>query len=212
MKFYIYKITNNINNKCYIGFTNNFKSRMSTHKSNSLSGKDNYKLYNSIRKYGWNNFTKEILFESEDKYYTLLTMEQKFIEMFDSIDNGYNMTEGGGKFPVYYGDDNPSSKRKGKCMSEFFSEDQIVRHKKSMKKAHSGKNNTHAREFKIIDPIGNVYNIHGKLKRFAQEKELSFSSLFSYINKGKIPKISSKSRNHKQGRLNLIGWEIQSIR
>ncbi len=64
---YVYKITNTINNKCYIGITNNYKKRWSNHKTtylNENSKEYDKPLYRAFRKYGLENFTFEILEEN----------------------------------------------------------------------------------------------------------------------------------------------------
>lgn len=56
MIFYIYQYTNLINNKKYIGQTNNFQRRVNEHKSASFNPNSiNYddKLHQAIRKYGY---------------------------------------------------------------------------------------------------------------------------------------------------------------
>ena len=67
MKISIYKIYNN--DVSYIGSTNNFKNRMSWHKSaccNEKSPKYNYFIYQYIRAHGgWDQFTKEIIHTCE---------------------------------------------------------------------------------------------------------------------------------------------------
>ena len=60
---YIYKITNP-NNKIYIGQTINFIKRKSQYKN--LYCKGQTAIYNSIKKYGWDNFEIEILQEYEE--------------------------------------------------------------------------------------------------------------------------------------------------
>lgn len=51
---YIYKITNKINGKNYIGQTTmNLKDRLTCHKSPSA----NMVISKAIKKYGWNNFS-----------------------------------------------------------------------------------------------------------------------------------------------------------
>lgn len=55
----IYKITNKINQHCYIGLSTTIEQRKRNHKSiafNSNSPKYNYPLYAAIRKYGIENF------------------------------------------------------------------------------------------------------------------------------------------------------------
>ena len=51
-KYEIYKITNKVNNKMYIGYTNNgVENRLHKHYTNSTCGIDTY-FYKAIRKYG----------------------------------------------------------------------------------------------------------------------------------------------------------------
>jgi group I intron endonuclease len=91
--FTIYKVTNIINNKVYIGFDSNWPKRKSIHKCNSI--KLDYKFYRAIRKHGWHNFKWEILYQSKDRDYTKNIIENQFIIEYDSFVNGYNSTMGG---------------------------------------------------------------------------------------------------------------------
>ena len=67
---YVYKITNKINNKLYIGITNDYKKRWSNHK---CCNSPNMVIARAIKKYGVDNFVFEILFsglsieEAEEK-------------------------------------------------------------------------------------------------------------------------------------------------
>lgn len=82
----------------YIGqTTKTFEARMSGHKSaaRNLVKKDGCRaLNNAIRKYGWDNMTKEVILICNDSmldYY-----EELFIKKFDTLaPNGYNLTTGG---------------------------------------------------------------------------------------------------------------------
>lgn len=89
----IYKATNKINGKIYIGYTNNFPRRQKNHKNYSI--KTNSHFYNGIKKHGWDNFEWEIIYQSKDQAHTLNEMESYFISIYDSFHNGYNSTTGG---------------------------------------------------------------------------------------------------------------------
>lgn len=104
---YLYKITNNINGKIYIGITNDYKRRWANH------GTENTAISNAIKKYGKNNFTFEVLFKNVpideiDK----LEIEQ--IQLYNSlVPNGYNVAKGGmynrGGNKSLYGNENGHS-------------------------------------------------------------------------------------------------------
>lgn len=91
----IYKITNKINKKSYIGLSIDIEERWRAHINNSSNqnSKEYEKtLYRAFRKHGIENFLFEILEERED----FLEEREKFwIEKYDSYKNGYNETLGG---------------------------------------------------------------------------------------------------------------------
>ena len=92
----IYKITNNITNKVYIGLSINIEERWKTHKKRykMKSDKEYQKyLYRSMRKYGLEAFTFEVIEECEQK--DLSNREIYWISYYDSYANGYNETPGG---------------------------------------------------------------------------------------------------------------------
>lgn len=94
----IYKCTNNVNGKVYIGYTHkSLEKRIIEHKSCSKKG-SHYLLHKAIQKYGSDAFSWEVIFESQDKKYALEEMETFFIKENNSyFENGcgYNMTYGG---------------------------------------------------------------------------------------------------------------------
>lgn len=83
-KHFIYKLTSP-SGKIYIGQTNDFNQRMYGHKKGSE--KLNTKLYKSIRKYGWDNFSKEIIAETNTKTDANI-IEESYIKKYKS--NGKN--------------------------------------------------------------------------------------------------------------------------
>jgi group I intron endonuclease len=88
----IYKITNIINNKIYIGGSINIKHRFSEHKwqlNNNIHG--NIHLQRAWNKYGKDNFKFEIIEECD--ILLLKETEQQYIESYNSYkrDFGYNI-------------------------------------------------------------------------------------------------------------------------
>lgn len=99
MKGYIYKITNTINNKCYIGQTRtNINKRWNKHKfvSTDPSNKAyNYPLYNAFRKYGIDKFKWEILEELDDNLEDLIIKLNKGGNIVvQTLENKYNVSKG----------------------------------------------------------------------------------------------------------------------
>lgn len=97
-KGYIYKITNLVNQKCYIGQTmKSIEERWKVHKRVSKKKSDrgyNYPLYKAMRKYGIENFTIEQIEECNEK--DLDEREIYWIKQYDSTSHmGYNQTLGG---------------------------------------------------------------------------------------------------------------------
>lgn len=94
---YLYMITNNINNKKYIGITNNPSKRWANHK---CGNSPTMAIAQAIKKYGKENFTFEILksnipIDEIDKY------EQIYIKKYHthvSENRGYNISHGGRYF------------------------------------------------------------------------------------------------------------------
>lgn len=87
----IYKITNQVNQKSYIGQSLNIKRRWRHHKT-SYQTIDTY-LYRAMRKYGIENFSFEVLKECQQE--ELNQFEQYYIQYYDTFYNGYNLTLGG---------------------------------------------------------------------------------------------------------------------
>jgi group I intron endonuclease len=93
----VYKATNSINNKCYIGITiGSLKIRKKAHKTCALRKVDNYHFHNAIRLYKFENFKWEILKECSSREELNLTEMEMIKEHHSHIsDNGYNMNCGG---------------------------------------------------------------------------------------------------------------------
>lgn len=89
---YIYKYTNNVNNKIYIGKTYRLKERQIEHR---CSKKLTY-FHNALYKYGYNNFTFSIIAVTDNDD-MLNFLERYYIKKYKSniIKFGYNLTNGG---------------------------------------------------------------------------------------------------------------------
>ena len=93
---FVYKITNNINGKSYIGKTETDPvRRYKKHWNESRKeSKKHRPLYRAFKKYGIKNFTLEIL-ESSVYGEQLCKREIYYIDKYDTFRNGYNCTSGG---------------------------------------------------------------------------------------------------------------------
>lgn len=90
---YIYKITNKINGKNYIGQTiGNVESRWTRHKNDAISGRLNTHFARGIRKHGVENFSLETIDTAETQE-ELNKKEQYWIHYYNAIRNGYNETD-----------------------------------------------------------------------------------------------------------------------
>lgn len=91
----IYKITNKINKKCYIGQSNQIEKRWRDHKTYQWKRHPEYPLYKAFIKYGIENFTFEVI--EQCQLSQLDERERYWIKYYNSLvhNNGYNIREGG---------------------------------------------------------------------------------------------------------------------
>lgn len=92
----IYKITNQVNGKAYVGLSINIDGRFSRHKSTAFNPNSpgyEYPLYRAIRKYGLESFSFEIIEECDSS--ELCEKEIYYIALYDTYYNGYNQDKGG---------------------------------------------------------------------------------------------------------------------
>lgn len=182
----IYKITNTINGKSYIGLTTQGLSvRKSEHKYRMLRKKRDHKLYAAFRKYGFDNFRFEAICTALDEKY-LPELESMFISKFNSFTNGYNMNAGGGMV----------SKETRRKLSRIFTGRKItwydkilasrnlnVNRKRPSDYVKKGSSNPNAKAYLIQCPDGTVNIIKG-LRNFCLSNGLTHSNLFATFNGG----------------------------
>ena len=88
----IYKITNTVNGKCYVGQSRDIEARWAKHLSAYKSSPE-WELYRAFKKYGIAAFSFEVVEECTIE--ELNEREIYWITQYDSFNNGYNMTLGG---------------------------------------------------------------------------------------------------------------------
>lgn len=91
----IYKITNTLNNKCYIGQSINIENRWKQHIYESKNLRRHYKIHLALSEFGIENFTFEVLEECPLDTNVLNERERYWIKYYNSFEEGYNATKGG---------------------------------------------------------------------------------------------------------------------
>lgn len=92
--YYIYKHT--LNGKSYIGYTSaTIEKRLERHITDAERGKP-YHFHCAIRKYGSENIITECLEQIDSDNKAIASEREKYwIAYYDTVNSGYNMTEGG---------------------------------------------------------------------------------------------------------------------
>lgn len=92
-KYIVYKHTNKINGKIYIGITS---QKPNKRWQNGYGYKDNQHFFRAIQKYGWNNFEHEIIYKDLEEEIAA-NKEQELIKLYNSNNSnfGYNKDNGG---------------------------------------------------------------------------------------------------------------------
>lgn len=91
----VYKITNLINNKCYIGSSIRVEIRWREHRNTAFNENSpiyNYPLYRAFRKYGLENFLFEVICDDFKTTEEMQNYEKQMIYYYNSYSNGYNQT------------------------------------------------------------------------------------------------------------------------
>lgn len=91
--YVVYKHTNKINKKVYIGITKNGDDPNKRWR-NGMGYSYNQKFFTDILKYGWDNFTHEIL-EKDLNETQAIARETFYIKKFACVEHGYNNAYGG---------------------------------------------------------------------------------------------------------------------
>ncbi len=134
---YIYKITNLINHKIYIGrTTRTVEQRYREHCTAALKG-DSRHLYCSMREYGIENFQVETI-DVAESIEELSQKEAYWVAYYHTYDEGYNMT--------LAGESNPMECSKSRLQHDLRMRDPSVRSKISISLRQYKSNNPVSRE------------------------------------------------------------------
>lgn len=140
----VYKSTNLVNNKVYIGITTrNFEKRIKEHINASIINDSSLVFHRAIRKYGEDNFKWEII-DYANTLEELNEKEKYWINFYNTCIfykncNGYNMTIGGeGTFGYKHSEENRqklSELKKGVSISDStnFTDEEILKIKELLK-------------------------------------------------------------------------------
>lgn len=185
--FYLYRITNIINNKVYIGQSNKEKDRWRQHK---YFGKNPEKtgqyIHRAMAKYGIDNFIYEVIAVCTTEEYAN-ELETILIAQYNSRDKqyGYNLAPGG---------DSPWNRGLPKEMQPMYGKTQSDSFKQKMSTIHSGKTYQHSDEWK--------QNMSSIMK--GRKLSDDWKQKISISNKGKIKSndtIEKMSQSHKNKKM-----------
>ena len=223
---YIYKITNNINHKVYIGQTNNVNRRIKEHLKLAKYN-INRPLYNDINIYGFDNFSVSIIDSSND-FEELNCLEKYYIKKYNSNKIGYNIQLGGNSMYIKQHrekhDRISKSKRVRKQISDTlkiyrksnpFSEEHRNNLRKSMMGNHNfGNSDTRSIECWCIDSNGIKHSFHNYkcAGKWWYENYNPFNSEYNYatfrrkIIEGINYGYCYFGRNYKKIKIDNIKW------
>lgn len=195
----VYKITNNINSKIYIG--KDTKSNTKYFGSGSL-------LKKAIAKYGIENFTKEIIDMAETSE-ELSSKEKYWISFYNSTDKkiGYNISTGGDGGDTISNNPNrdiinekvsKSSLVKGKTYEEAYGREKALEYKKKLSENHFS---TNYRKGKTYEEIYGVDSSNEYKKKLSNSRN-KYENERERIGEEKYEKMISESRKRFLGENN----------
>ena len=185
MKGTIYKIKSKVNGKVYIGMTTrNIEIRWYEHKTELIRNKHhNIKLQRHYNKYG-DVFNYSIIEELEFEDEGILEIELDYIKKFNSVKNGFNISEGGKGCLGYIGKNRKISNQEAQYIKNisFF---KIYEYSKLAKKFNcSNRNIINIVEDKNYKDIKINFNDYDEYKWYEEEaKYYRFKEYGDKINK-----------------------------
>ena len=197
----IYRLTNTVTGKKYIGKSIEFKQRMSHHRSDALNMKLKRRksyLQNSIRKHGWENFKQEILIDDVPEE-DLNNLEISYIAIENTmVPRGYNMTIGGEGGSGYK--HTPENLEKSRRILAYYRKIRTYNVKPRIKFSHK-------KWYVEISKAGKV-----KTLGFYRTKEKAQQACKMYERSGKVPTSERDRRKPGTGSVTYLhptGWRAK---
>jgi group I intron endonuclease len=232
----IYKITNLLNGKCYIGLSYNINKRFREHKHHIVHKNGSCHLYHAIDKYGLDNFSFEILKECpiED----LACLEQFFIRVYCSWhpNYGYNKTFGGqkGMYGLHFSDSQKEKCRKSAIKRFQSQEERFKQSERALNRVWytNGTEDIHIKnessipenfykgrcKFTAIPSDAFKYNRKGKTYSDQAKQNMSKAKKgikFSEKHKENLAKASKKRASNQNDQIHFLtskNWENEKIK
>lgn len=193
----LYKITNTVNGKLYIGITKlPLQHRLKIHCN--LAKNPKYPLQYAIAKYGEENFIIELLEESDNRRHISESEEPAILE-YDSRNNGYNVAIGG-----YGGDLGPAAVAKRIETINNYSPEKKAEYHKRLSEGHLGKTkeSDSGRKSQSEKIKGNQFR-KGILHTEEDKKKISLG------NKGKVRSEQARQNYKNSAKIRGIGFQLQ---
>lgn len=207
----VYKITNKVTNKIYIGITNQGSgARYRHHWYESRIGEPS-PIHRSMAKYGEDNFTLEII-DFADTYDELKEKEKYWIKQYNSTDKsiGYNLTEGGdGTFGRKHSEETKEKIRQ-KALGRKVSEET----KKKMSETRLGKCSDKQKEHLLKLTVGQskkIYQYDTDFNLIGEYNSIKEASKITGIDRNTIGRQLKKEVNPGDWRVKFI-WKSEEIK
>lgn len=199
----IYKITNNINSKCYIGKAKDIYKRFWSHINNSEKDKPDRRsspaLYHAFKKYGVENFNFEILEELELNEDLLKERELYWMDFYQSYEYccGYNLRRDSETKMITH---EKTSKKISERLKKEWKEGVRKNHSDKLKKKWEGNEERKKRQGDLLSKILTKYsyNLYTTEKEFIKNVlykeliELGLKNCIATFHKKKLNTITFK--------------------
>lgn len=184
----IYLLRNKINGRCYVGQTTmKVEHRWKYYKA--IKCKNQTKLYNALKKYGWDSFETMVLCYAENQS-ELNEKEIHCAKIFDCHVNGYNIKECGSKGKMSL-ESRQKLSIKIKALTSGVKKSE--KHKLGMSVARLGKPISEAAKKKISDKLkGRISNRKGAVLSEETKLKISKNKMGKKINVNRINCIGHK--------------------